>query len=233
MVRHMSSKPCNSLKYCFGRIVPFSKDFENFEIDTECVFCLFQDVTFHQAVNLGRYEQEKVVSFVPPDGEFELMKYRCQDGIQSPFSVLPVIAEQGRTRVEVRVVQSCHWLTRRDRPPPSMQEAPALHDSALLCTATCAHQGRTLDTFSVSYGRLQLGLETTCCGADHAAHQQHLQRQAVGAEHGRHDPGARQHLLSRHTGASTPCPVTASVIKRTTSPAAHHATVAACPYITS
>ena len=60
-----------------------------------------QDVTFHQAVNLGRYEQEKVVSFVPPDGEFELMKYRCQEGIQSPFSVLPVIAEHGRTRVEV------------------------------------------------------------------------------------------------------------------------------------
>ena len=62
---------------------------------------LAQDVTFHQAVNLGRYNQEKVVSFVPPDGEFELMKYRCQDGISSPFTVLPVITEHGRTRVEV------------------------------------------------------------------------------------------------------------------------------------
>ena len=59
-------------------------------------------MTFHQAVNLGRYNQEKVVSFVPPDGEFELMKYRCQDGISSPFTVLPVITEHGRTRVEVR-----------------------------------------------------------------------------------------------------------------------------------
>lgn len=37
-----------------------------------------QDVTFHQCVNLGRFNTEKVVSFVPPDGEFELMKYRCQ-----------------------------------------------------------------------------------------------------------------------------------------------------------
>ena len=71
-----------------------------------------QDVTFHQAVNLGRYEQEKVVSFVPPDGEFELMKYRCQDGIQSPFSVLPVIAEHGRTRVEVRFMRH-HQLVQR------------------------------------------------------------------------------------------------------------------------
>ena len=63
---------------------------------------MLQDVTFHQAVNLGRYNAEKVVSFVPPDGEFELMKYRCQDGISSPFNVLSVITEQGRTRVEVR-----------------------------------------------------------------------------------------------------------------------------------
>lgn len=62
-----------------------------------------QDVTFHQCVNLGRYNTEKVVSFVPPDGEFELMKYRCQEGIKQPFRVLPVINEMGRTRLEVNV----------------------------------------------------------------------------------------------------------------------------------
>jgi hypothetical protein len=74
-----------------------------------------QDVTFHQAVNLGRYNAEKVVSFVPPDGEFELMKYRCQDGISSPFTVLPVVTEHGRTRVEVRpaVTQPCFRRRRR------------------------------------------------------------------------------------------------------------------------
>jgi hypothetical protein len=32
------------------------------------------DVQFHQCVNLGRFNSEKTVSFVPPDGEFELMK---------------------------------------------------------------------------------------------------------------------------------------------------------------
>lgn len=36
-----------------------------------------EDVTFHPCVNLGRFQAEQVVSFVPPDGEFELMKYRC------------------------------------------------------------------------------------------------------------------------------------------------------------
>ena len=33
-----------------------------------------EDVTFHQCVNLGTYEAQRVVTFIPPDGEFELMK---------------------------------------------------------------------------------------------------------------------------------------------------------------
>jgi AP-2 complex subunit mu-1 len=33
-----------------------------------------EDVTFHQCVNLGAYEANKVVTFIPPDGEFELMR---------------------------------------------------------------------------------------------------------------------------------------------------------------
>lgn len=52
---------------------------------------VLQDVTFHQCVNLGRFDSEKVVSFVPPDGEFELMKYRCQEGISLPFKVCMAI----------------------------------------------------------------------------------------------------------------------------------------------
>nr|GLL21773.1 AP-2 complex subunit mu [Ipomoea trifida] len=43
------------------------------------------DVTFHQCVNLTRFNSEKTVSFVPPDGEFELMKYRITEGVKSSF----------------------------------------------------------------------------------------------------------------------------------------------------
>ena len=34
------------------------------------------DLQFHHCVNLSKFASDKVVSFVPPDGEFELMKYR-------------------------------------------------------------------------------------------------------------------------------------------------------------
>mmetsp|Transcript_6019 Transcript_6019/g.20577 ORF Transcript_6019/g.20577 Transcript_6019/m.20577 type:complete len:427 (+) Transcript_6019:120-1400(+) len=61
------------------------------------------DVTFHQCVNLSRFDSNKEVSFVPPDGEFELMKYRITDGVSLPFRVLPMLRELGRTRMEANV----------------------------------------------------------------------------------------------------------------------------------
>jgi len=62
-----------------------------------------EDATFHPCVNLGRYNAERVVSFVPPDGEFELAKYRCTEGIELPFKATALLTEQGRTRMDVTV----------------------------------------------------------------------------------------------------------------------------------
>jgi AP-1 complex subunit mu len=35
-----------------------------------------EDVRFHQCVRLARFENDRTISFIPPDGEFELMSYR-------------------------------------------------------------------------------------------------------------------------------------------------------------
>mmetsp|Transcript_80096 Transcript_80096/g.159843 ORF Transcript_80096/g.159843 Transcript_80096/m.159843 type:complete len:434 (+) Transcript_80096:103-1404(+) len=37
---------------------------------------VIDDCSFHPCVRYNRFEQDKVVSFVPPDGPFELMRYR-------------------------------------------------------------------------------------------------------------------------------------------------------------
>lgn len=37
---------------------------------------VIDDCSFHPCVRYNRFERDKVVSFVPPDGNFELMKYR-------------------------------------------------------------------------------------------------------------------------------------------------------------
>ncbi|KAG5180913.1 Mu homology domain-containing protein [Tribonema minus] len=41
---------------------------------------LIDDCSFHPCVRYGRFERDRVVSFVPPDGAFELMRYRVATG---------------------------------------------------------------------------------------------------------------------------------------------------------
>lgn len=61
------------------------------------------DVKFHQCVKLGKFDTDRSISFVPPDGEFELMRYRVAENINLPFRVIPMIKELGRTRLEYKV----------------------------------------------------------------------------------------------------------------------------------
>lgn len=62
------------------------------------------DVTFHQCVRLGKFDTDRTISFVPPDGEFELMRYRITENIVPPFRVVsPIVREIGKTRLEVQI----------------------------------------------------------------------------------------------------------------------------------
>mmetsp|Transcript_47658 Transcript_47658/g.123579 ORF Transcript_47658/g.123579 Transcript_47658/m.123579 type:complete len:436 (-) Transcript_47658:1605-2912(-) len=61
------------------------------------------DVQFHQCVKLGKFDTDRTVSFVPPDGEFELMKYRCAENIRLPFKLHSNLKEHGRTRMDINV----------------------------------------------------------------------------------------------------------------------------------
>lgn len=61
------------------------------------------DCTFHRCVNLSHFDHDRTISFIPPDGEFELMRYRITQHVTLPFRVIPVITEHGRSRVEYEV----------------------------------------------------------------------------------------------------------------------------------
>jgi AP-2 complex subunit mu-1 len=61
------------------------------------------DCTFHQCVRLGKFDRERAISFIPPDGEFELMKYRTTQQIEIPFQIVPIVKEISKTRMEVKV----------------------------------------------------------------------------------------------------------------------------------
>ena len=50
---------------------------------------LFDDVSFHPCIRFRRWESEKVLSFVPPDGNFRLMSYHigAQNVVNIPIYV--------------------------------------------------------------------------------------------------------------------------------------------------
>lgn len=45
-----------------------------------------EDVNFHQCVKLSRFETDHTISFVPPDGEFDLMTYRLSTTVCFHFN---------------------------------------------------------------------------------------------------------------------------------------------------
>jgi len=65
---------------------------------------ILDDVSFHPCVRYNRYEQHKVVSFVPPDGQFKLMNYIVKGQLQLPIYVKPQITwNQSGGRVSIMV----------------------------------------------------------------------------------------------------------------------------------
>eukprot|EP01113_Clastostelium_recurvatum_P044457 TRINITY_DN750_c0_g1_i1.p1 TRINITY_DN750_c0_g1~~TRINITY_DN750_c0_g1_i1.p1 ORF type:complete len:415 (+),score=112.24 TRINITY_DN750_c0_g1_i1:51-1295(+) len=64
------------------------------------------DVSFHPCVRYNRWEVEKVLSFIPPDGTFKLMNYRVKGQLQMPIYVKPQInftESGGRVNVMVGI----------------------------------------------------------------------------------------------------------------------------------
>ncbi|KAF3852227.1 hypothetical protein F7725_005582 [Dissostichus mawsoni] len=59
---------------------------------------VMEDVKFHQCVRLSRFDSDRTISFIPPDGESELMSYRINTHAKGQFKKQSVA-----NNVEVRV----------------------------------------------------------------------------------------------------------------------------------
>ena len=58
------------------------------------------DVKFHQCVRLNRFETDRTISFIPPDGEFELMSYRLNTRVKPLIMIESKVARHTHSRVE-------------------------------------------------------------------------------------------------------------------------------------
>jgi AP-1 complex subunit mu len=76
-----------------------------------------EDVKFHQCVRLSRFEVDRTISFIPPDGEFELMSYRLNTEVKPLISTEVITEQHPGSRIEYMI--KVYLLLSRQRPNSS------------------------------------------------------------------------------------------------------------------
>ena len=85
------------------------------------------DCRFHQCVRLNDFDATRTISFIPPDGEFELMRYvqsslnflvinnqqpfsyRSTSNVKLPLRIIPSVTEIGTTQVQYTVTVKANF----------------------------------------------------------------------------------------------------------------------------
>jgi AP-1 complex subunit mu len=67
-----------------------------------------EDVKFHQCVRLSRFENDRTISFIPPDGEFELMSYRLNTQVKPLIWVECLVESHSGSRIEYMLKVRSH-----------------------------------------------------------------------------------------------------------------------------
>ncbi|QLL34406.1 hypothetical protein HG536_0G02670 [Torulaspora globosa] len=105
LTTHLSGMPIcqfglnDSLSVDFGDEPAFgSEDFANEKAIPKAAAgrVLLEDCKFHQCVSLDKFNRDRVIKFVPPDGTMELMKYCVRHNLNLPFKVTPNVTNFGR-----------------------------------------------------------------------------------------------------------------------------------------
>ena len=65
---------------------------------------VLDDCNFHECVRLDDFEAQRLLSFVPPEGEFVVLNYRTAGDFRAPFRVLPQIEEATPYQLEIIVL---------------------------------------------------------------------------------------------------------------------------------
>jgi AP-2 complex subunit mu-1 len=97
----------------------------------------------HRCVRLGKFDTERTITFIPPDGEFELMRYRVTD-VKQPFRLIPSVKEEGKTKLSINlkvmpiVLELCMISNIRRRSPQNSRtiRRRPMSLSNSLCPAT-------------------------------------------------------------------------------------------------
>jgi len=59
------------------------------------------DCNFHECVKLDEFESHRILSFIPPDGEFIVMNYRITTDFRTPFRIFPFFELTSPYKIEL------------------------------------------------------------------------------------------------------------------------------------
>ena len=114
-----------------------------------------EDVKFHQCVRLSRFENDRTISFIPPDGEFELMSYRLNTQVKPLIWVEAIIESHSGSRIEFLIKAKAQFKRRStannveviipvpedaDSPKFKVREENRLNE----CVCMCVELGRKI-----------------------------------------------------------------------------------------
>eukprot|EP00246_Nothoceros_aenigmaticus_P003574 TRINITY_DN14752_c0_g1_i1.p1 TRINITY_DN14752_c0_g1~~TRINITY_DN14752_c0_g1_i1.p1 ORF type:complete len:469 (-),score=84.44 TRINITY_DN14752_c0_g1_i1:285-1571(-) len=94
------------------------------------------DIKFHQCVRLARFENDRTISFIPPDGAFDLMTYRLSTQVRPLIWVEAQVERHSRSRVEYTIKARSQFKERStatnvelELPVPADATTPAVRTS--------------------------------------------------------------------------------------------------------
>jgi len=61
------------------------------------------DCNFHECVKLDEFESQRILSFFPPDGEFQVMNFRITGDFRTPFRIFPFFELSSPYKIELIV----------------------------------------------------------------------------------------------------------------------------------
>jgi len=95
-----------------------------------------EDIRFHQCVRLSQFENDRTISFIPPDGDFTLMEYRLATQVRPLIWIEAHIEPHSRSRVEFLVKAKSNFKRRSTAsnveiilPVPSDADTPTFKTS--------------------------------------------------------------------------------------------------------
>ena len=71
-----------------------------------------EDVKFHQCVRLSKFDNDRTISFIPPDGEFDLMTYRLNQQVKPLIWTECRVESFSGTRIEYTINAKTQFKTR-------------------------------------------------------------------------------------------------------------------------